>query len=319
MTVYFSTREPLKCLMYAPNDSVREIYVHGEDSGPSYVHHRITSFNEGIPPSIRAKRAQSTISRPAPPTAVETSSNCTPLYSHSTAAIDTMTQSVASNDEDDSMDYSSSDQSDQSDQSETDEDKQSVASENEDMVQSQDGEDSNGSVGSPTVYVRDDFISDNPDQLLEVHAALPEDSPLWYRAQPSRRYTSKPKPSIALNLAKGIESKITLQRNLVIHEFSETYNPSEVLHEADDDFDPFPAPFPDDSRRNYAFVCRLFPISSRPANVHNPQHRCGDHDCRRVDRLLGTLCEQFPSRRRPLRCTRHRSGEPRSSGTPSRC
>ncbi|RHZ25890.1 hypothetical protein DYB37_010952 [Aphanomyces astaci] len=42
LTVYFATKEPPKCLMYALNDPVREIFIHGPGSDPCFVHHPIS-------------------------------------------------------------------------------------------------------------------------------------------------------------------------------------------------------------------------------------------------------------------------------------
>ncbi|ETV90620.1 hypothetical protein H310_14623 [Aphanomyces invadans] len=58
ITVYFATRDPPKCLMFAPNDPVRELFVHGPESPPTFVHHRITRYNKTVPPSLRTTRQQ---------------------------------------------------------------------------------------------------------------------------------------------------------------------------------------------------------------------------------------------------------------------
>ncbi|KAH9091243.1 hypothetical protein LEN26_018838 [Aphanomyces euteiches] len=39
LTLYFATREPPASLMFGEDKPVREIYVHGTDSAPSFVHH----------------------------------------------------------------------------------------------------------------------------------------------------------------------------------------------------------------------------------------------------------------------------------------
>ncbi|RHY51364.1 hypothetical protein DYB34_008775 [Aphanomyces astaci] len=250
LTVYFATKEPPKCLMYALNDPVREIFIHGTGSDPCFVHHRITRYNKSVPLSIRAKRAQ------APASARTQASEHHPTSRNNAPEQALEAQAVLTS-EDTRMD---------SEQSESSDSEHSATSEDEDMGQSMERADSNpptrsnstndlqhttpyddtaseGSADGPTVLVRANFVDDDPNRRVQTRTAFPDDSPLWYRAQLSRRYTSKASSPILLPQAISVDSVATDHPGIVVHAFPAHYNSFEVLEDADDEIDATPAPY----------------------------------------------------------------------------
>ncbi|ETV64281.1 hypothetical protein H257_18810 [Aphanomyces astaci] len=153
-----------------------------------------------------------------------------------------------------------------SEHSESSDSEHSATSEDEDMGQSMEHADSNpptrsnstndlqhttpyddtaseGSADGPTVLVRANFVDDDPNRRVHTRTAFPDDSPLWCRAQLSRRYTSKASSPILLPQAISVDSVATDHPGIVVHAFPAHYNSFEVLDDADDEIDATPAPY----------------------------------------------------------------------------
>ncbi|ETV90621.1 hypothetical protein H310_14624 [Aphanomyces invadans] len=242
ITVYFETRDPPKCLMFAPNDPVRELFVHGPESPPTFVHHRITRYNKTVPPSLRATRQLSRqgnnqASQPAKAMNNNFNTNATVAFQPPTSTADTPMDSSAP---------SSDSEADQDDPiSENDDMGRFSSSDDSDTplrpAQATQLDDTTSQVSAEdfTVQVHPHIIHAAHDRLIQTHTAIPEDSPIWYRAQLSRDTTS--------------------HHGIVAHSFPSTYNWFEVLQDAEYDLDPSPAPYNMKIAGNanlYAAYCR---------------------------------------------------------------
>ncbi|CAK4086316.1 unnamed protein product [Aphanomyces euteiches] len=254
LTLYFATREPPASLMFSQDKSVREIYVHGTDSAPSFVHHRITKYNKGLPPSIKAQRnknqeaADETEAKndDPPPSTDQQEQDESVGQDHESQA----SQDVSKQPQPDNTTPDQSANADNKSQSEGMQDA-SMSCGGSSWAEWSDSESDDAasdthsaSFQETTIIVRPDLISNDPTALIPCPPTSKKASFLWERAQISRKYSRKMPNTLILDHSSVITGDYQSVQGAIVHKYPNDYNIYTLLPLEDDSTDPFPAPFP---------------------------------------------------------------------------
>ncbi|ETV64129.1 hypothetical protein H257_18938 [Aphanomyces astaci] len=239
VTVYFKSNEPPACLMYGKDDPVREIFPLGNDSFACYVNHRISRYNAGPPPSIKAKQARDKAKKntkqppapQAPPSTPTRRSSPVPsiLVPEPTKDDQAMDDAQSLDEEihlpidprphkaDHVMDDSTPDEEDTSE------------SEEDDVC----------SMGPPTLIISPSIAGDREE--VRHPGAPTKDAPMWLRIQYSRKVMGVKAANVSPRTSKSIFATTTNNPTAVEYEFS-TLNRFAILADDESDAGNIPPP-----------------------------------------------------------------------------